>query len=75
MMFSSMRFRSQTKIKMNKTLLILKLEYLKRVKKIIHHSHHSGSFHFCRNVCVDYFISVQDDKQERIFAVYDESSF
>ncbi len=60
---------------MNKTLLILKLEYLKRVKKksfiiltIL------VPFIFVGMFALIIFISVQDDKQERILAVYDESS-
>ncbi len=60
---------------MNKTLLILRQEYLKRVKKksfiiltIL------VPFIFIGMFALIIYLSIQDDKQERIIAVYDESS-
>lgn len=60
---------------MNKTILILKQEYLKRVKKksfiiltlLV-------PFLFAGMFALIIFLSVKDDKQERTIAVYDEST-
>ena len=60
---------------MNKTLLILKQEYLKRVKKksfiiltlLV-------PFLFAGMMALIVFLSIKNDKKERTIAVYDEST-
>src|SRR5690554_6063939 len=76
MMYLLKQFRNQTKPKiMSKTFLILQQEYLKRVKKksfiiltLLVPLLFAGMF------AAIIFLSMYDDKQERVIAVYDEST-